>query len=94
MENIIASSLDIKNYWRKNGKEIDIIYLQDKKVLPIEIKNKTDVSREDLKTIIYFLKKFNLKEGIIIYKGKSDEILLENKIKIKLIPLWKWLLQQ
>ncbi len=94
MENIIASTIDIKNYWRKNGKEIDFIFLKNKEIIPAEIKNKTEISKEDIKTLIYFLKKFKLKEGIIIYNGKSDEILLENKIKIKLIPLWKWLLQQ
>lgn len=94
MENLVASTLDVKNYWRKGGKEIDFIFLEDKKIIPIEVKNKTEVSKDDVKTLIYFLKKFKLKEGQIIYNGKSDEISLNKETKIKLIPLWKWMLDR
>ena len=91
LENIIISILDAKYYWRKGGKEIDIIILDDKKIKPIEVKNKAELSKNDLKNMRYFLERYNVKEGIIIYNGK-EATLTSNKSTIKLVPFWKWLL--
>lgn len=93
MENIVISYLDAHNYWRKGGKELDLIIQKDKKIIPIEVKNKKELLKEDLENIIYFVKKYNIKEGIIVYNGPEDEIILEINSKIKLIPLWKLLLE-
>jgi len=91
MENVVASFIDAKYYWRKNGKEIDFLKIDKKKIIPIEIKNKNNLTKNDLKNIKYFLKKYKIKEGLIIYNGEEDEIKINNK-KIKFIPLWKWLI--
>jgi len=92
MENMIASNLDAKYYWRKDGKEIDFLITNKKKITPIEVKNKKEITKNDLKNMKYFLKKYNLKEGIMIYNGEEKEITIDNK-KIKYIPLYKWLLE-
>ena len=60
MENLIASSLDLRNYWRAGGKEIDFLIIKDKKIIPIEIKNKTEVDKNELKNMLYFFNKYNL----------------------------------
>ena len=92
MENVVCSSIDAKYYWRKNDKEIDFLIVDEKKkIIPIEVKNKKEIAKNDMKNIKYFLKKYDIKEGIIIYNGKEDEINFEGKIKF--IPLWKWLLE-
>lgn len=91
MENIIASSIDAKYYWRKNGKEIDFLATDGKKIIPIEVKNKKEATNNDLKSIKYFLEKYKVKEGAVIYTGEKEEIKINSK-KIKLIPLWRWLL--
>ena len=92
MENVVCSSVDAKYYWRKNDKEIDFLIVDEKKkIIPIEVKNKKEIAKNDMKNIKYFLKKYDIKEGIIIYNGKEDEINFEGKIKF--IPLWKWLLE-
>ena len=92
MENVVCSSVDAKYYWRKNDKEIDFLVVDEKKkIIPIEVKNKKEIAKNDMKNIKYFLKKYKVKEGIIIYDGKEDEINFDSKIK--LIPIWKWLLE-
>ena len=92
MENVVCSSVDAKYYWRKNEKEIDFLVVDEKKkIIPIEVKNKKEIAKNDMKNIKYFLKKYKVKEGIIIYDGKEDEINFDSKIK--LIPIWKWLLE-
>ena len=92
MENVVCNSIDAKYYWRKNDKEIDFLIVDEKKkIIPIEVKNKKEIAKNDMKNIKYFLKKYDIKEGIIIYNGKEDEINFEGKIKF--IPLWKWLLE-
>ena len=93
MENIVISYADGKNYWRKDGKEIDLVLVNNKGVIPIEIKNKTNLSKEDLKNMIYFLKKNKLRLGYFIYNGEEKEMTLNNKAKIIFIPLWKWLMK-
>ena len=92
MENVVCNSIDAKYYWRKNDKEIDFLIVDEKKkIIPIEVKNKKEIAKNDMKNIKYFLKKYKVKEGIIIYDGKEDEINFDSKIK--LIPIWKWLLE-
>src|SRR3989344_190890 len=90
-ENIIASYYDAKNYWRKDNKEIDFVILKDKNIIPIEVKNKDNLNSHDTKNMIYFLKKYNLKEGYIIYNGEEEEEIID-AFKIKKIPFWKALL--
>ena len=90
-ENIIASYYDAKNYWRKDNKEIDFIILKDKNMIPVEVKNKDNLNNHDTKNMIYFLKKYNLKEGYIIYNGEEEEEIID-AFKIKKIPFWKALL--
>ena len=90
MENIVASSMDAKYYWRKNNKEIDFLKLDGKKIQPIEVKNKQEVTKNQLRNMKYFLEKYNIKEGQIVYKGIEKT---EDEGKIRLQPLWKWMLE-
>lgn len=92
MENVVGSVIDAKYYWRKDGKEIDFLLIDKKKITPIEVKNKKDVAKNDLRNMEYFMEKFNLSEGYVITGEKEDEINIA-KGKIKIIPLWKWLLK-
>ncbi len=92
MENVVASIIDGKYYWRKNKKEIDFLIVDKKKVIPIEVKNKKELLKRDLTNMKYFLEKHKIKEGLIIYNGKETEIITSKNKKIKCLPLWKWLL--
>src|SRR3989344_1496897 len=86
IETLAVNKSQATTFW-KNGNEIDII----KDNLPIEVKYKNKIDNTDFKPLIEFMKKFNKKEGIIITKNEEKEIKLEQGI-IKLIPIWKWLL--
>jgi predicted AAA+ superfamily ATPase len=92
MENVVASSLDAKYYWRKDGKELDFLGVE-KKILPIEVKNKNELTKNDLRNMEYFLRKYKIREGLVVYNGKEGEIKVEKNKRIRFIPLWKWLLK-
>lgn len=94
MENVVASSIDARYYWRKNGKEIDFLTVAEgRNVVPIEVKNKKEISKDDVKTMKYFLEKNNLEEGFVLHSGdEKGEIETANGKKITLLPLWHWLL--
>jgi len=89
-ETIAASVLDAKYYWRKNGKEVDFLVV-NKQILPIEVKESSNVHGSELKNLIYFIKKFKIKEGVLVYNGEEEELKLDGII-IKKVPLWKLLL--
>ncbi len=59
-----------KNYWREKEKEIDFIR-RNGKLIPIEVKSKKDITKNDLRNLIYFTKRYGLKEGWLIYNGEN-----------------------
>jgi predicted AAA+ superfamily ATPase len=77
LESVVAFKIDAKYYWRKGNKEIDFI-IKDKKVLPVEVKARDSLRKEDFDNLNYFIKKFKGKvsKGIIVYEGetKKDKI--------------------
>ncbi|MEM5793504.1 MAG: ATP-binding protein [Candidatus Aenigmatarchaeota archaeon] len=87
MENLVLFELDTKNYWREKEKEIDFL----KDLIPVEVKYKDKIEKQDLKWIKYYMKrygeKFKIKKSYIITK-KNDEKLNS----IHFIPLWKFCL--
>ncbi|MFH8119610.1 MAG: ATP-binding protein [Candidatus Aenigmatarchaeota archaeon] len=93
IENVVASAIEANFYWRKNNKEIDFLKIDGKKVKPIEVKNKKEITENDLKNIKYFLEKYN-GEGIVLYSGDEEREIKINRKKINLIPLWRWFLTQ
>jgi len=95
MENLIATEINSRFFWRTPQKdEVDFI-LEDNKISPLEVKYKNKISDKDIKTTIKFCKKFKLDEGIIITKDTNEKRIFtkENtKIIINLIPAWEFLL--
>jgi len=84
-ESLIAS-LDIETYWRKGNKEVDFIKFKDKKIIPIEVKAKEDLKKEDTQNLVYFLKRYNIKEGIVVYLGENRIKKIDN-YKIKFVNI-------
>jgi uncharacterized protein len=84
-ENIVINQLKADFFWRDPYKnEVDAI-LNDKKIVPVEIK----YGKTEFQGLIKFMDKFNLKEGFIISREEEKEQKIENR-KIKIIPAWKW----
>ncbi len=86
-ESVVSTFLDAKYYWRENGKEVDFLHFDKKNIIPIEVKEGT-IGNNDLKSLIYFLTKFNIKNGVVFYNGKEEDFKYD-KITIKKIPIWK-----
>ena len=82
-------------YWSNYNVECDFIIKKGKKITSayqicseLTLKNK----QREINGLIEALKEFNLKEGFILTEIQEDEFKVD-KFKIKLIPVWKWLLQ-
>jgi hypothetical protein len=72
-ESLVASALNLDRYWKKNGKEVDFLKM-NKKIIPIEVKEKEQVDKSDLKNLIWFMENYNINKGIVIYNGKNKVI--------------------
>jgi len=96
LENLVFSELlkrnhdEIYYYKTKNGKEIDFLVKERNKLELIEVCYEFD--EEHKKKLIKAMKELNLKESLCISWDEEDEI-EEKGFRIKLVPLWKWLLK-
>lgn len=78
------------SFWRTPQKEeVDIIL--DDLMLPIEVKYKSNIDRDDIKNILKFLEKYKKNKGLIVTKDvfRREEI---NGKEIVMIPAWLFLL--
>ncbi|MEM4195362.1 MAG: ATP-binding protein [Candidatus Anstonellales archaeon] len=90
-ENLVAFKTKAGHYWRERNNEVDFI-LEDKKLLPIEVKYKDKIRLKELKGLLKFMAKFKIKEALVItedYAAKEQV----NGGKIVFTPLWRWLLE-
>ncbi|MGV8152225.1 MAG: ATP-binding protein [Candidatus Nanoarchaeia archaeon] len=87
IETLAVNNLKASSFWKNKG-EIDIVY----EGIPIEVKYQEKINSEDFKTIKEFMKKFNKKESLILTKNEEKEIQFEEGT-IRLMPVWKWLLE-
>lgn len=94
VENAIALFLDTKFFYRKLDKEIDFIKVKDNHLEAVEVKYKEKIKKEDFAGIKHFFNNFRKKFSInfiLITKDLEKKINLDD-LKIKAVPLWKWLL--
>ncbi len=89
LEGLVASALNANKYWRKNGREVDFLKV-NKSIIPIEVKEKERVNLDDLRKLIWFMDKYKLNHGILVYQGKEEAFKTGDK-EIKLYPLLKLL---
>jgi len=87
IETLAVNKLKASSFW-KNGGEIDIVHDD----IPIEVKYQEKINSEDFKTIKEFMNKFDKKKGLMLTKNEEKEIKFKEGT-IKLIPFWKWLLE-
>lgn len=97
LENIVYIHLRRKYkdifYFREKS-ECDFIVRDKNKVimvLQVCYKLNEDNKGREFDGIIEAMSKFNLKEGIILTYNQEDEHIVDGK-KIRLMPVWKWLL--
>jgi predicted AAA+ superfamily ATPase len=86
VENVVLNkirehSADIRFYRDSLKREVDFVVDN----IPIEVKWKNEIYYEDLKSVFYFLNKYNLKKGIVV--AKKFDIVEKNSKKIYIFPL-------
>lgn len=89
VECFVRSHLDAEFYWRDGKREVDFVYNN----IPVEVKYKENIQKQDLKGLIEFMKKFNIKKSYLISKNKFDELHVNNKI-IRVLPAWYFALKK
>ncbi len=95
IESMIARhflGMDSKIFYYRNHFEVDLVVTKQKEVIPVEIKNKEKVEKADFKGLISFMKRFNIKEGLLLCRSFSGTEETEDII-INIRPFWSWLLK-
>jgi len=99
-ENIVAWHLIKKGreskpffepYYWKNKYEVDFVYCDLKKVIPIEVKYRENPTNADLKGLIEFMEMENLDIGIVVTKDTLRNWEIGGR-QILFIPIWFFLL--
>ena len=94
LENIVFIELlrrKEKVYYFKNNFECDFVIPKKQAIQVVWQLNKENKKRE-IKGLIEAMEYFKIKKGIIFTYNQEEEI-KENKYRIQIIPLWKWLLR-
>jgi len=84
--------LEGKLFYFRNHYEIDFILENKKEIKPIKVKNKEKPQPNDFKNLFLFMKKYKLKEGLLLCQDYEGEKKNKN-FTIKIMPLWKWLME-
>jgi len=94
IENLIVVAINAHFFWRTpQNYEVDVVLNEKGKITPVEVKYKEHITKKDLKNLVRFCKKFNLANAVVITKDSLEEKRI-GKIKIKLIPAWRFLLKK
>ena len=90
IENFVGVFGNFDFFWRTPQKdEIDFISKKDSATIPIEVKYANKIHPHDLNAIKKFAKKNKTNTAIIITKDTEQQ-----NQETKMIPAWKWLLEQ
>ena len=92
IENLFASFLNAKFFYRSTTKEeVDFIQTEPE-ILPIEIKYKSRILPSDLRGIKSFMYRYKYEKGVIISKSEKSKI--KNTLgQIEIVPYWEYLLK-
>ncbi|HDD71391.1 MAG TPA: DUF4143 domain-containing protein, partial [Candidatus Aenigmarchaeota archaeon] len=90
IETVIVNYLNARFFWRTPQKdEVDVI---EEKLIPIEVKYKSSISKSDTKSLVKFCKKFGVKKGVMVTKDikRAENV---DGVKIEFIPIEEFLLK-
>jgi len=91
IENLVVVSCRARYYWRRGTNEVDVVLEQNKKLIPLEIKYRKEIGKNELKGILRFMKENKADIGILISEESLNEIKQDDKT-IWVIPAWLFLL--
>lgn len=72
--------LDDFRFWRnKNKQEVDLIRIRNNKLLPVEIKYKKIIKKQDYSNLVTFMKEYKIDQGYLFNTGLNKKIEVKNK---------------
>lgn len=76
------------SYYRenRNSREVDFVFRFANRVVPLEVKSQSSISRNGLIPMANFLEQRNFEVGVLVYNGKMTEIKFHNKTIIAIPP--------
>lgn len=77
-------------YW-KNYYETDFVIRIKNKILPIEVKYKSQIDKKDLKGLLKFMEKFKVEKGVVVTKDLFEKQKTDGK-EVLFVPAWLFLL--
>jgi predicted AAA+ superfamily ATPase len=90
LEQFFVNKLNARFFLKTPQKEeIDIIHAQNSHVLPVEVKIKEKINREDVKTLFKFMEKNNLKRALLITLDTETKF-QKDKLMVEAIPYWRY----
>lgn len=93
VEATVASFMEKASFWATPQKdEVDIV-IKDKKILPIEVKYKSQVTNRDVRSLLKFCSRFRVGQGIVVTKDLLEKRRI-GQTEILLVPAWLFLLVQ
>jgi len=90
LEGLIARTIDAKYFWKRGGKEIDLIWSRDGQNIPVSVRYMKRLSRREIKKVETGFRKMGAKRGILVSKDIFDYV--NNEVEIFIIPIWLFLL--
>ncbi len=78
------------NYW-KNKYEVDFVYDDSLRVIPIEVKYKEHTTNAEIKGLVEFMEMEGLNLGIVVTKDRFKREEFDGH-RILFIPIWLFLL--
>jgi len=99
LENLVFITLRNKNkeiFYFKGKNECDFVIKEKAKIIQaIQVCYSIDEDNKDreLNGLLEALKELKLQQGFILTYNQEEEITINNK-KIKIMPLWKWLMER
>ena len=85
VEGVIATTIKNAVFWRTPQKdEVDII---TKERVPIEVKYQSQITNNDIRSLLKFCKKFQRNKGIILTKNLLEKRTIET-VEIYCLPAW------
>ncbi|MBW6471343.1 MAG: ATP-binding protein, partial [Methanosarcinaceae archaeon] len=75
-------------YWRDKSKsEVDIVLDMHKRVVPIEVKYQSKITKQDVKGLLKFMDKFDVDKGILVTRNVFKKEIYDGK-EIIFVPMW------
>ena len=98
LENIVFLELKRRNediYFHKDKKECDFVIRRNNRIVEaIQVTQSLSnekVKKREVEGLLEALKAYGLSKGLILTEGEQDSLEIDGS-RIKVIPIWKWLL--